>query len=122
MTTAPYFTEALPPSKTHRVRTVRWVPDTVQTDSPAAAGLMTIDCDRKRDQYRVEEFSCGWDGRAFRFDKLASATETETETYNVFVCGRGIMHQCDCPGHTYRPEQNCKHIEAMLALMENRWI
>jgi hypothetical protein len=118
----PTYIEALPATKSSKYNGIRWTTDTVQTDSPAAAGVMQIDTARGRTVYKVVEFGTGWDGRAFHFSKISGGTDAESEAYDVFVCRSGGAHQCDCKGFAYNRGKPCKHIESILALIENRWI
>lgn len=66
---------------------------------------------KKRDHYRVSEFSTPWNGRAFRCDKLTG----EAGGYDVFV-GFDGSNLCDCQGFT--AHSTCKHVDAFQGLLE----
>jgi SWIM zinc finger len=71
--------------------------------------------------YRVAEFPCDWDGRAFRMVKAGEGSDPESDSYDVF-CSRSQVHQCSCKGFAYGRGKPCKHIAAGLALIANGWL
>src|SRR5262245_52861189 len=110
----PAFVEALPARKSSKHSGIKWEP------TGPAAGVLTIDTDRARVVYAVAEFATDWAGRAFHLAKLTSGTDREAEAYDVFVCDSGRDHRCDCRGFTRFG--HCKHLDACLTLIENRWL
>lgn len=124
----PTLIEKLWDTKSSRGNGVEWQP----SEGKPGSGRLVIDMGqakgggkRSSTTYTVSEFAPKWDipGRAFRLVKESARAGPESEVYSVFIpqCGeRG--HVCDCPGFTYGPGKKCKHIEAAIALLENRWI
>ena len=104
------FTEILPPTKSSKNNCFTW-------DN----GELTIYTGRRVSvTYRVREFPCGWDGRAFEFEKLTSGTDLEAESYAVF-CGRnGQDKSCECKG--FLMTGMCKHLAAAESLIANGWL
>jgi hypothetical protein len=86
---------------------------------------------RSRVCYAVGEFAASWDipGRAFHFVKLAEGgTDPTSNTEDVFVASNGQDRTCSCKGFAYARGKDkegrttCKHLEAVLSLLENRWV
>ena len=92
-------------------------------DRPGA-GTLVVDTSRGRTRtsYAVEPVPTGWDGRGFRLTKRAGGTDPEAGVYDVFACRRGADHSCDCKGFVFGRGRPCKHLLAVLALIENRWV
>jgi len=116
-TTAVKWIELLPATLTSKHNGITWTPTAVP-----ACGLLTIGMGRVRVTYRLNEFSTTWDGRAFRFVKTTEGTDKESDTYEVFIARSGRGHVCDCKGFSFGKGKPCKHIESVLALLENRWV
>jgi len=60
-------------------------------------------------------------GQSYELLPLYSGAETVLDGYRLLK-GDGAMYDlprdlstCDCPGHTFRPEQPCKHMLALKA-------
>lgn len=117
----PTFIEALPASKTHEHRGIRWTP--CEGHSCACSGrLQIIQGKRGQDSatYLLTEFppDAGFgDGRAFRLDKADGS-----EGYNLFVAANPQDCLCDCAGFAYGRGRPCKHVTALRALLENNWL
>lgn len=115
----PTFIEKLWDTASSKGNGIEWTPDA----EGVAAGLLTIDMGKRSSvAYRFCEFATTWDGRAFRFAKVTAGTDPESDTYSVFVARSGRGHVCDCKGFAFGRGRNCKHVEAVLALLENRWV
>jgi SWIM zinc finger len=113
------FTETLPATRSSKHSALNWTP---ATDDGPPAGLLAIHTDRASATYEVTEFPTGWDGRGFHLAKLAGGTDAEGESYDVFCARNGQDRQCSCKGFAFGRGKNCKHIEALLALIANGWL
>jgi hypothetical protein len=99
-----YHPDLRPASASHRsVRVLR---------APGVEpGRILIRCDKLVVEYDIVEVPVHNDfrGRAWQLSK------DDGEVYSVLLCDQG--HTCECRGH-YR-HQRCKHVEALLALVDN---
>ena len=124
------FIEALPKSRTHEYRGIRWTP--AECDGPPTAGTIEIVQGRRGAVYAFSLFATDWPGVAAMLEKADGS-----ERYAVFVSTDGGEHRCDCPGFSYAAKARadrrhkgtvdpdaaaCKHIDAALALIANDWI
>ena len=75
---APVYTEALGPSRTHRHRTLKWTP------AGCGCGVAELILGSVSSVYRVREFATRWAGRAFRFEKADGS-----DTRDVFLSADG---------------------------------
>jgi len=66
--------------------------------------------------YTVDEFPCGFDGRAFAVTK-----DSTGEVYHVFAARNGQDSTCDCAGFTYTSNDatggRCRHLDAITHLL-----
>jgi hypothetical protein len=110
----PVYIEALEATKSSKHRGIRWTPHPAEAGC-GCDGELVIDTDRCRCRYRVTEFPTAWAGRAFRLDKLDGS-----ESYDVFVGADRRDDRCDCRG--FERYGLCKHVDAVRALLDNRWL
>lgn len=96
----PTFTEVLPGSKTSPNRAMKW--------TPACAGVGTLELTDKRSHVRYAVAAQPFGG--------VRMTKADGETY-VVTAGT-----CDCAGYTFGRGKLCKHIEAVHAMLANRWL
>lgn len=96
-----------------------------RTSSPHSAirftpcdGALAIDTARVTVHYRVREFPVGFEGRGFRFEKLAAEGDDESQAYDVY-CGKP-HDMCECKG--WLRWHTCKHLDAIHALIDNGWL
>ena len=123
--------EALPPTRTHKHRGIRWQPHGPADRCPCS-GDLTITQGKKSETYRVTQFGCDWPGLAVRLDKADGS-----DHYSVFISNDGKAHSCDCPGASYLAKAKadrrhgaavdpdttcCKHVDAVLGLVANGWL
>ena len=110
----PTYTEVLPATKSSPNAAIKWTP------TGSSKGLLTISQNRSHAEYAVAEFDADG-GRAFHFAKIAGGTDKTESTYDVFVAnaGSGEHHSCSCRGALRTG--NCKHQEAVRAILENGW-
>jgi hypothetical protein len=111
------FIEILPATRSSPHNGITWVP----VGEPGT-GTLTVDTARSRVVYAVAEFPTTWHGRAFRLTKLGPGTDPESDCYHVFVSPDPRVCRRDCRGFTFGRGRPCKHIEAVRALLDNRWI
>lgn len=110
---------------------IEWLPSAEQH----GAGLLVIDMGQHRNggkkssvTYLVAEFAHQFSGRAFHFAKVTEGTDKTSAAEDVFIASNGRSRQCSCAGYAYSRGKDkdgrttCKHIEAVVALLENRWI
>jgi hypothetical protein len=127
----PTFTEMLFDTAASKHNGITWQP---AEDKPGC-GRLVIEMGQGRGGgkrssvvYAVAEFATNWDGRAFHFTKLTEGTDKTSDTEDVFVGRNGQDRTCSCKGFSYgrgrdkEGRQSCKHLEAVLALLENRWV
>jgi len=115
----PTFIEKLWDTASSKHNGIAWTPDADGT----AAGTLTIEMGKRSSvAYRLSEFGTPWSGRAFRLVKAEAGGDPESNTYCVFVARSGRGHVCDCRGFAFGRGKPCKHVEACLALLENRWV
>jgi hypothetical protein len=80
-------------------------------------GLLTIQTEgvKADEMYTVREFDpdSGWDGRAFSCHKVG-----KLDPYHVFVSRNGQDSTCDCATSVYRPDGPCKHVLALLSIVQ----
>jgi hypothetical protein len=124
------FIESLPATKSSKHNGIEWTPT-----EDRGCGRLVIDLGQGRGGgkrssvvYAVAEFATAWDGRAFHFTKLTEGTDKTSSAEDVFVGRNGQDRNCSCAGFGYgrgkdkEGRTTCKHIEAVLALLENRWV
>lgn len=112
--------EALPPRKaTPTGSGIKWTPAIDNAMSPVA-GTLEISTARHWSKYTVSEFPADFAGRGFHLRKLTAGSDPTEEAYSVFIpkCGPGAL--CECKGFYFAG--HCKHIDAIQALLGNRWI
>ena len=115
----PTFIEILPATKTSKNWGITFIkPEGIE----AVCGKLVIESRGTHVEYRLTEFSCGWDGRAFYLTKLTEGTDSESESYDCFVARNGQDKRCDCKGFIYGKGRPCKHLESIAALLANGWI
>ena len=113
------LTEVLPASKSSPNSAIRFTP----SDRPGC-GLLSIDTARATVEYLVAEFPADLRGRAFHLAKVAGTpgTDAETDAYAVACGPAGEPVSCECKGFAYGRGKPCKHLVAVRALIENRWV
>lgn len=127
------FVEALPASRTHQHRGIRWTPCEPTARCACSGRLEILQGSKGRSTvYTLTLFPCDWNGTAARLDKADGS-----EHYSVYVAHDGQERRCDCAGFEYaakeradsrhrntahRDTAECKHIDALLALLANGWI
>lgn len=94
------YTEVLPPSKTSPHRAMKY--------TPACVGVGVLELTDKRSHTRYAVAVQPFGG--------VRMTKPDGETY-VVTAGT-----CDCAGFTYGRGRLCKHIEAVHAMLANRWL
>jgi hypothetical protein len=109
--------ELLPATRSSKHNGITWEP----AEAPGT-GTLTVDTARSRVVYAVAEFPTNWDGRAFTFSKLDPETDPESDAYDVFVGPDPRACRCDCKGFAFGRGRPCKHVEAVRALLDNRWV
>jgi hypothetical protein len=90
----------------------------VPSADAAGCGLLTLDAGRNRTVYVVCEFPTPL-GRGFHFAKATEGTDREEAGYDVLVANHQD-HACTCKGHARHG--HCKHVDAVAALIGNRWL
>ena len=110
--------EVLPATKSSSHNSLTWTPN----DEIPGEGVLVVDTVRSRTLYAVREFKTLWAGRAFKLDVIRGGTDPESERYDVLVARDGRGHLCDCKGFSYGRGKPCKHIAALAAVIENRWV
>jgi hypothetical protein len=113
---AEQFTEVLESTKSSKNSAMTWTPGKI-----AGCGVLVVHMQRVSTTYTVNEFRTDWTGRGFRLEKVEGGSDKEETAYNVF-CSRDGSHVCDCKGFYYGKGKPCKHINAVLALIENQWV
>jgi hypothetical protein len=103
------LSEVIGGCKTSPNRAIRWTPC-------GCGGKLEIHCSRAVTTYTVREFKTNWLGRAFR------VTKGNGEAYNVFAANDRRYSTCDCAGFAYGRGKPCRHLEAVYALLSNRWL
>ncbi|QJX00049.1 hypothetical protein [Frigoriglobus tundricola] len=106
------FTELLTPTKSEKRGAIIWDRATDNAASPVA-GTPTITGTRDHCRYRVEEFVAD-DGRGFMLFELDAGTDRTEERYACLVGTRA--KGCECRG--YASTGKCKHLAALLTLVE----
>ena len=106
------FNELLPATKSEKCGALTWEPAT-DNETSHVAGLLTITGKRCHCRYRVEEFPADM-GRGFMLFKLDDGSDHTEERYAC--CVGPHAKQCECRGYTVTGV--CKHIVAMLVLIE----
>lgn len=109
--------EVLPPQKSSGHNSLTWV-----VGEGPGEGVLTVTTKRAVSTYGVREIETAWAGRAFRLDVLRGGTDPESESYDVFAAADGRTDHCDCKGFAYGRGKPCKHLLAVRALVENRWV
>ncbi len=112
------YVELLPPQKSSPRNAIHWTP----SEQQPGAGLLEICTTKLSATYFVVEFDTAWDGRAFHLVEGTEGSDPESESYDVFCYRAGQNHQCSCKGFAYGRGRACKHIEAALALISNKWL
>jgi len=101
--------EAIPTTTTAR----RPVGTEIEYDAP----VLLIRKGRRECLYVVDEFPCGFDGRAFSLRHDASGEE-----YHVFLARNAQDTTCSCAGFTYTSNDptggRCKHTDAVRHLID----
>lgn len=112
----PILTEVLPARGTARPGAIRFTP----WQRPGT-GVVTIQAGRVPCEYVVVEFEAR-DGRAVHLAKVAGSPGSDAEAagYDVFVARDGRECRCSCRGH--ERHGHCKHVDAVVALLENGWL
>ncbi|MCE9561106.1 MAG: hypothetical protein K8U57_03530 [Planctomycetes bacterium] len=83
-------------------------------------GVLVIEQRRAVATYTVAELPTRWEGRAFQLSKIDGGTDNDETGYSVFICRAGQDHLCGCKG--FSRWHSCKHVAALVAAMENRWL
>lgn len=111
------YTEVLPATTSSPARAITWEPSHV-----AGRGTLTISDRRCCCRYQLTELPTEWEGRSVRFEKAEGQTGTdrEEESYDVFIHRGGQDRRCCCKG--FERHGHCKHIAAVIALLENGWL
>ena len=110
------MTEVLPATKSSKSNAVTWV-----AGEKPGTGLVTILSTRAANcRYAVEEFACDG-GRGFMLFKLDAGTDATEERYACFLSTKMPMH-CECKGFAYGRGKACRHLAALLAVVENEWL
>jgi hypothetical protein len=115
------MTELIPPCKTSLRRSIRWTPGTDPAD-PAAGSLEVWDGPTGKPRcrhYRVVELVPGR-GFAGRDCRCFALTKPDGTVYHATV--ERDRHSCDCRWGCSGNPPACCHVEALLALVENRWL
>lgn len=110
----PTFFEKLTPRKSSPNSAIQWTPSEVVP----GGGLLVIGTKRNLCEYLLVPLPTDA-GRAFKLAKVTSGTDPESEAYDV-RCGRFGSPRCECKGFTF--VGNCKHSDAVAALLENGWL
>jgi hypothetical protein len=108
------FIELLPRTKSESHGALTWEPATDNAASPVA-GLLTLTGKRCHCRYRLSEFPADA-GRGFCLEKIDAGSDKTEEHYSVLIAPHG-NHICECRGHLRYGA--CKHVAAVLALIEN---
>ncbi len=109
--------EVLPAQKSSPHNSITWTPAELPGE-----GTLVIDTKRARTLYGVREIQTAWEGRGFQLEVIRGGTDAESERYDVFVGHNSQDCHCDCKGFTYGRGRPCKHVLAVRALDENRWV
>lgn len=105
------FTEVLPATKSVTHRAMTWNP------VRRGVGVLEIADTRTHTRYAVCELAvgAGFSGWAFKL------TKTDGEIYCVCVGDRVGEHSCDCKGFVFGRGKACKHIAAVVGMLDNGW-
>jgi hypothetical protein len=106
------YSELLPATKSSQHNGIRWTPSATEQ-----GGHLLIDTKRTRSEYLVAEFPAA-NGRGFHFAKVSGHTDPTATSEDVFI-GTGRRF-CSCRG--YARTGDCKHVEAVVAILENNWL
>ncbi len=113
--------EILPPTKSAKNWAITFTK--ADGDNNPVCGKLVIQSNRTHAEYELTEFPTGWAGRGFHLAKLTDGADADSEAYDLFISPHSSGHTCDCKGFTYaKGTPRCKHIESVLALLENRWV
>lgn len=107
------FTEILPARKTEKRAAIKWEPDYQRP----GCGQLAITGKRCHCTYAVTWFHSDFAGSAFHFEKEGKGSDNESSGYDVFVGPAERL--CDCKG--FIATGNCKHVDAIQALIDNGW-
>lgn len=106
----PTFIEKLVPRKASKNSGIQWIPEDRK---------LVINTDRSRTVYTLSEFPAD-EGRGFHLEKQTPGTDKAEEAYSCFLPTCGDHSTCECRGHA--AHGHCKHLDAIAALFENRWL
>lgn len=110
----PTFFEKLQPRKSSPNGAVEWTP----SEAVPGGGLLRIGTKRATVEYLLVPLSADA-GRAFKLAKVTPGTDAASESYDV-RCSSGSAPRCECKGFTF--VGNCKHADAVQALIANGWL
>ncbi len=110
------FTEVLPQGKNKRRPALEWQP--IENPTGYAVGHLTIHNDRSTTEYRVECFPAD-ECRGIALVKMTPGTDRAESHYCLTVSPEGAV-ACECRG--FVAHQTCKHRDACVALIENKWL
>jgi hypothetical protein len=111
------FTNLLPATKSDPKGRTSYEFEPSADEFGPRAGFLTIRQPREYTTYTVSEFAVDWDGRGFHLKKLTTGTDPSEEAYSCFVARNGQDRRCECKG--FERWANCKHLAALIDLIQN---
>ncbi len=115
-TTTNPLVELLPQRANRRPPVMQLTP--VDEPSGPLVGFLAIHADRDSCTYKLEEFGADG-GRGLCFVKLQEGSDATEAAYCLFVSPTREV-TCECKGFT--AHQHCRHADAILAALENKWL
>jgi hypothetical protein len=114
------LTEVLPATKSAPHTAIRWTP----SGTVPASGLLTIQSKRCDVTYLVCEMEGSYPVRNFLFAKAEGTpgSDKDESAYTVSVGVAGSPVACTCKGFNYARGRSCKHVEAVVAILDNGWL
>jgi hypothetical protein len=117
-TTTP-LVELLPQRANRRPPVMQFTP--VDEPSGPLVGFLTLCHDRNTCEYKVETFPAD-EGFGVCLLKLSEGTDATEDHYSLLVASVGDKFAVTCECRGYTAHNHCRHSDAVLAALANRWL
>lgn len=131
MTATATSTEVLTATRSHTHRAVTWTPCGRDSRCPCT-GSLSIATKKGVEKYGVIEIGVG---TGFPPGLGYQCVKPNGEVYSCLLADRRELSTCDCAGYTYASSRKadarhkttsdtlgCKHLDAILSLIQNGWL